>query len=97
MYVFCIKQVSDDHEAILTHIAKWSVLDSSGEFRVCTGVLHPHGKQIIGDEEDKTSEESVVTLVTQSSLSTLRHLPQLADRWQVCLIFKAYLLELVCI
>lgn len=82
------QKFSDDHQAMLSHIAHWSVLDGSGEFRVAVGVLRGSGAEAGQDERlDGRDEQSVpisqgLTLVTQCSLARLHHLPPLAKHWQ---------------
>ncbi|KAG7157100.1 Beta-1-4-glucuronyltransferase 1-like 4 [Homarus americanus] len=74
-----VLQLSDDHQAILTRIAHWSVLDGSGEFRVSTGVVRgTEGGQ--GEEQEAATQG--LTLVTQCSFTRLQRLPPLASHWQ---------------
>ncbi|XP_042243471.1 beta-1,4-glucuronyltransferase 1-like isoform X1 [Homarus americanus] len=73
------QKLSDDHQAILTRIAHWSVLDGSGEFRVSTGVVRgTEGGQ--GEEQEAATQG--LTLVTQCSFTRLQRLPPLASHWQ---------------
>ncbi|XP_066956682.1 beta-1,4-glucuronyltransferase 1-like [Macrobrachium rosenbergii] len=82
------KKLSDDHEAILSRIARWSVLDSSGEFRVSVGILRGTGLDSSSDDGPEGREELFgptsqgLTLVTQCSFGQLHHLPHLASHWQ---------------
>ncbi|XP_076034758.1 beta-1,4-glucuronyltransferase 1-like isoform X2 [Oratosquilla oratoria] len=83
------QKFSDDHASILSRIARLSVLDSSGEFRVASNVvqgklMEKEGEQ---EEEEEVKDRSTVkleevTLVTQCSLSKLHYIPQLTKVWQ---------------
>lgn len=84
-------KISDDHSAVLTRIAHWSVLDSSGEFRVAQGVMRGLGgaqgdgpydaaDMMSGEVERYSTNE--LTLVTQCSFGHLHKLPRLATKWQ---------------
>ncbi|KAK7066106.1 Beta-1,4-glucuronyltransferase 1 [Halocaridina rubra] len=82
------KKLSDDHEAILSRIARWSVLDGSGEFRISVGILRGTGLDMGYEEGPDIREDQFdhalpgLTVVTQSSLGQLHHLPYLAEQWQ---------------
>lgn len=74
-------KVSDDHQAILSRIAHWSVLDSSGEFRVSVGVLQGVAGSMEWVEQGEARHHGI-TLVTQCSLARLHRLPPLTVHWQ---------------
>ncbi|XP_071548727.1 beta-1,4-glucuronyltransferase 1-like [Panulirus ornatus] len=82
------QKLSDDHQAVLSRIARWSVLDSTGEFRVSVGVLRGSGIEASQDEgldgrdEQDLPESHGLTLVTQCSFARLHRLPLLAKHWQ---------------
>lgn len=75
--------MSDDHQAILSRIAHWSVLDSSGEFRVSVGVLQGSSASPEDMEQGEAMRQYGITLVTQCSLARLHRLPPLTVHWQV--------------
>ncbi|CAL4158245.1 unnamed protein product [Meganyctiphanes norvegica] len=84
-------KISDDHSAVLTRIAHWSVLDSSGEFRVAMGVMRglggaqgdgPYDKADMMEGEVESYSSSELTLVTQCSFGHLHKLPRLTNNWQ---------------
>ncbi|XP_042860065.1 beta-1,4-glucuronyltransferase 1-like [Penaeus japonicus] len=84
------EKLSDEHEAILSRIAHWSVLDGSGEYRVSLGVLRgsaleagPGGDGGLEGREDSSAPDGQgLTLVTQCSLARLNRLPELVRQWQ---------------
>ncbi|XP_045113961.1 beta-1,4-glucuronyltransferase 1-like isoform X2 [Portunus trituberculatus] len=85
-------KVSDDHQATLSRIAHWSVLDGSGEFRVSGGVLRGTAQSMDWVEQDEARHHDL-TLVTQCSLSRLHKLPPLAVHWQGPLSIAVFVLS----
>lgn len=86
-------KVSDDHQAILSRIAHWSVLDSSGEFRVSVGVLQGSDASPDGIEQGEAAGRYGITLVTQCSLARLHRLPSLTAHWQGPLSIAVFVLS----
>lgn len=84
-------QLSDDHHETLLRIARWSVLDSTGEFRLLVGVLRGSGVEASQVNEQDIPESHGLTLVTQGNFDKLHRLPLLARRWQVCVFIGVVL------